>query len=95
MIVTPLYAGLLGLLLLALSINVIRDRFRTKVSLGDGNDALLQKSIRAHGNFVEYAPLGLVLIAVAELQGAPAFAVHLLGTALRVATVICFGLSDF
>ena len=82
--VTSLYAGLLGLLLLAVSINVSRERGRAQVSIGDGGDKGLIAAIRAQGNFVEYAPLTLFLIAVAEIQGAPALAIHVLGAALFV-----------
>ncbi len=80
--VTPIYAGLLGLMLIALAVLTIRARMRAKVSIGDGGDAGLAHAIRAHGNFTEYAPLGLILLALAELQGAPALALHLLGLAL-------------
>ena len=58
LIVTPLYAGLLGLLLFALLAKVIKARLRSGVSIGDGSDAALAHEIRAQGNFVEYAPMG-------------------------------------
>lgn len=79
---TALYAGLLGLMLIALAVHTIRARMRAKVSLGDGGDPALSQAIRAHGNFTEYAPMGLILLALAEAQGAPALALHLLGGAL-------------
>ena len=79
---TPLYAGLLGLMLVALSIRVIGQRKRAKVALGDGGDKLLQRAIRAHANFVEFAPMALLLIALAEWQGSPAWLVHIMGAAL-------------
>ena len=80
--VTPLYAGLLGLMLILLSAGTIRARMRAKVSLGDGGDKALSQAIRAHGNFTEYAPMGLILLALVDMQGAPALALHLLGAAL-------------
>ncbi|MEO0679422.1 MAG: MAPEG family protein, partial [Pseudomonadota bacterium] len=40
------------------------------VSLGDGGDLRLQRRTRAQGNLVEYAPLFLILLALAEMQGA-------------------------
>ena len=82
----PLYTAAstacLMLIQVALMFSVIKSRGDLNIFIGHGDNAMLERKIRAHGNFVEYAPLGLVLIAVAELQGAPAFAVHLLGTAL-------------
>ncbi len=80
--VTPLYAGLLGLMLIALAVHTIRARMRAKVSIGDGGDKALSQAIRAHGNFTEYAPMGLILLALVEMQGAPALALHLLGALL-------------
>ena len=55
-------AGLLGLLAVSLTVSVGRLRHEKKVSLGDGGDKDLQAAIRAHGNFMEYVPLCLVLI---------------------------------
>lgn len=82
MTVTPLYAGLLALLYVLLSVNVIRTRFAEKISTGDDGNAALIKSMRVHANFAEYAPFGVVLLALAELQGAPGIAVHVLGLML-------------
>lgn len=80
--ITPLYAALIGLLFLGLSINVIRQRFAHKVSVGDGGEKSLIKAMRAHANCAEYAPLTLLLIAMAELQGAPGWLIHTLALAL-------------
>ncbi len=41
------------------------------ISFGDGGDLLLRRCIRAHGNFIEYAPLALLCTALLEVQGAP------------------------
>ncbi len=79
---TPIYAGLLGLLFLALSIRVIRRRRAIRVGLGDGGDRLLIRLQRTHGNFAEYVPLVLVLMLAAELQGTPVWAVHGIGLLL-------------
>lgn len=80
--ITSLYAGLLALIFLALSSRVIVFRRGNQVSLGDGESKDLRQRNRAHGNFAEYAPLGLILLACVELQGAPALVVHILGLML-------------
>lgn len=80
--ITPLYGGLIGLLLVALSARVIFRRRAASVSVGDGDDKDLRKRIRVQANCAEYAPLGLILLAMAELQGAPGWVVHLLGVML-------------
>ncbi|EOD81422.1 membrane-associated protein [Grimontia indica] len=38
------------------------------MALGDGNEKLLNKAIRAHGNFAEYVPFALLLLLMVELQ---------------------------
>ena len=80
--VTPIYTSLLALLFLVLSWRVIAHRRANKLNLGDQGDKQMLKRIRAQGNCAEYAPIGLLLLLVAELQGAPASALHLLGLAL-------------
>ena len=80
--ITALYAGLLALLFLALSAAVIRQRGASRISLGTGDDPGLIGRFRAHGNFAEYVPLGLLLMALVEIGGAPAWHMHLLGLLL-------------
>jgi uncharacterized protein len=69
---TALCAAILGLLGAALTLNVIVNRVRTKVDIGDGGIARLTQAIRAQGNFVEQAPLALIVIGLAEAAGARA-----------------------
>ncbi|WP_166416218.1 MAPEG family protein [Cochlodiniinecator piscidefendens] len=79
--VTPLYAGIIGLFYVFLSFRVIFRRKNARVSIGDGEDKELQKRIRVQANCGEYAPITLLLILMAELQGAPIWVIHLLGIA--------------
>ncbi|WP_068116351.1 MAPEG family protein [Tropicimonas marinistellae] len=85
--VTPIYAGLLGLLFAALSARVILARKRLSISLGDGGAADMERHIRIQGNCAEYAPLGLLLLAIAEMQGMPGWVVHLFGAMLFLGRV--------
>ena len=85
--VTPIYAALLTLMFIALSVRVVRKRRAGGISIGDNDDKDMHKRIRVHANFVEYAPLGIVLLLLAELQGTPAVALHALGLALFVGRV--------
>ena len=82
MAVTALYAALAAFFFVYLSFRVIGARRSAKVALGDGSDATLQRRMRAHGNFAEYAPLALILMALAEAQGAPLWTLHGLGLML-------------
>jgi MAPEG family len=56
--ITSLFAALLALLLFTLTMTVIVTRMTTKTDLGDGDNPLMFRRIRAHGNFVEYVPMG-------------------------------------
>ena len=80
--ITALYAGLLGVMLVILSIRVIAVRRQARAAIGDGGNELLKRRIRAHGNFTEYVPLALILMAVCESAGTPAWQLHALGAML-------------
>ena len=69
--VTSLTAIFAGALLLLLTAQVIRLRRRGGVVLGDNNDRVLAKAIRGHGNAAEQLPIALIVMGLAELQGAP------------------------
>jgi uncharacterized membrane protein YecN with MAPEG domain len=86
--VTATVASVLALLFLKLSWGVITLRRRHRVSLGSGGHDDLERAIRAQGNFSEYVPLCLLLIASLELNGAPWWLVALPGAALIVGRAI-------
>ena len=86
--ITAVYAGLLGLVFIALEVPIGVLRTRTGVSLGDGGNPDLTVLIRRHANFVEHVPLALLLIALLELNGAGKGLLHVLGTALVLARLI-------
>lgn len=80
--VTLWYAAALGLLLLVLSWNVLRHRVRALIETGSDKTPLSDRISRVHGNFTEYAPTGLLLLALLEWTGAPALLLHLGGLLL-------------
>jgi len=80
--ITPIYAALLTVLFVLLSFRVVFQRNAAKASFGDGGDQALLLRIRAHGNFSEYVPFGLVLLVIAELTAAPEWGLHLGGALL-------------
>jgi uncharacterized membrane protein YecN with MAPEG domain len=81
-VTTALCAAILGFLGATLTINVIANRVRNRI---DGGVAALAQAIRAHANFVEQAPLALIVIALAEALGARLLVVQALGAALVAA----------
>jgi len=83
--ITILYAGLIGLLLLVLSVRVIAIRRQPDgPSLGDGGNKVMTRRIRAQGNLVEYAPMILIMMGLLESAGQSAIALHIMGIALVV-----------
>lgn len=77
--ITSFYTAFFGLLLLALSIQVIRARVATRTAIGLGEDIRLLRASRAQGNFIEYAPMFLILLLLLEASGAGPFQLHALG----------------
>ena len=77
LIITDTTASLLTFVYVFLAFKVIALRRTEKIALGDGGVQKLQAAIRAHGNFSEYVPLSLVLMALLELD-------HFASTALMV-----------
>ena len=95
--ITGVYAALLGLLLAVLSLRVIGLRgnplFKFMAFRNFGDDTL-QRAIRGHGNLAEFAPIVLIMMLIAEMNGASAMMLHLYGGMFligRLAHGICFG----
>jgi len=86
--ITMLYAGLLTLILLALSVRVIQARGATKVFIGDGGNELMIRRMRGQANFVEYVPMALILLGLLEYRGTAAWLLHALGATLVLARVL-------
>ncbi len=86
--ITLLYAGLLGLWFLVLSVRVIAGRRSGKVNLGDGGSESLLRRIRAHGNFAEYVPFILLLMAALESTGVQGWLLHFVGVPLLIGRLL-------
>jgi uncharacterized protein len=93
--IVPVYAAALALLYVLLALRVIRARQSARVAIGTGGNAGLARAIRAHGNFGEYVPLALVLLAFLELQAAPSWWINTLCLGLVAARVVhAYGVSQ-
>ncbi|OYW46881.1 MAG: hypothetical protein B7Z08_01605 [Sphingomonadales bacterium 32-68-7] len=86
--VTALYAAPLALLFLVLCVRVIVVRRRKMIGFGFADDPDLERRIRVQANFAEYAPFALLLIALAELNGAAPLWLHVAGAMLLAGRVI-------
>ena len=80
--ITAFYCSLLAVWLFILSIRVIGLRGNPAfafIAQGSGDEELLQRAIRAHGNLTEYAPMMLIVLYLLETTGAESSTLHLLG----------------
>lgn len=93
--ITALYAALAGFMVLGLAGLVVKARWRYGTSLGIGTEPGMERAVRVHANFIEYVPLALLLLLVAELNGISASLLHAAGILLLVSrTLHAYGLSQ-
>jgi uncharacterized membrane protein YecN with MAPEG domain len=86
--IVALYIALSLLLNPALVLQIGLQRQKKMINLGDGGDPDMLARIRAHGNFIEVAPLALIgLIGVAMLNGSP-IALHLFGAIYFIGRIL-------
>jgi uncharacterized protein len=89
-VTTAFWAAILALMLVGLSAWVVAGRVGSDVLVGDGDDRLARR-IRAQGNFTEYVPLALLVIALYEASGGS----HALVVALCIVLVVARVLHPF
>lgn len=89
-----LYAALLALIFVALSIRTLLMRRRLQIAIGDAGNQSMLRSMRVHANFAEYVPLSLLLIFFVESSGANPVLVHALGMSIVAGRIShAFGVS--
>ncbi len=80
--VTPIYAAILALFFVFLSVRTLRLRRQLKIAIGTGDSELMLRAMRVHSNFAEYVTLALLLALMLELLGGHLLAVHFVCMAL-------------
>lgn len=85
--VTALYALPLAAIYLVLWFGVSSMRSALKLSIGDGGDRGMLLRMRRHGNFVEWVPMVLILMILAEGMGAPDMYLHVTGVLLLIGRI--------
>lgn len=88
LLITSIIASVLTIIFIRLSFAVIGLRRKNKVGLGSGGHDDLERAIRAQGNFAEYVPFSIILIACLELNGAPWWLVVIPGIAMIIGRLI-------
>jgi hypothetical protein len=87
MFVTPLYAGILTIWFVVLSIRVVNIR-RRGISFGDNGDVGVTRVVRAQANFAEYVPLALLLMGFLEASRYSIYVLHAFGITLVIARLL-------
>ena len=80
--ITSLFVAGFCVALVALSIPVTVRRITVGLPIGGGDDPVLMRRVRAQGNFIEYVPLALIALALAEFTGASRQTVFAIGATL-------------
>jgi uncharacterized protein len=86
--ITSLYALPLTIIFFALWINVTSNRSKLSQSIGDGGNVDLHERIRKHGNFVEWVPMIMLLMLLAEARGTSSTWLHAAGILLTLGRVL-------
>jgi uncharacterized membrane protein YecN with MAPEG domain len=85
--ITLLFAGILGLMSIAVAFPAGALRGKTGISIGDGGNPDLLLAMRRHANFAEFVPMALILMALIEMNGMSATAMYAFGGVLVVARI--------
>lgn len=93
---TVLFAGVLGLMKIALGLRVSMQRAASGIYLGDraavpaGSpaDETMLRRIRAHANFSENVPMALILLMLIEMLHASSLAIFVLGGVLVIGRLL-------
>ena len=84
MYVTPLYAAVLALMFVAMSVRTLRLRRQLRIAVGDKGDQQMLRAMRVHANFAEYVPFSLLLIYMFETRSGTGVLIHALCVCLIV-----------
>ena len=86
--ITTFYALPLAIIFLALFMNVTMSRSKLNQSIGDGGHVELHERIRKHGNFVEWVPMVMILMVLAEANGTGSLWLHAAGLLLTIGRIL-------
>lgn len=81
-LITACLTAAFAILMVLLSLQTSMRRAALGVTHGDAGDEILRRRIRAHGNFIEYAPLAVVILMMVEISGSERITTLILALAL-------------
>ena len=83
-----LYLAITLLLQVWLTMRIALYRRAHRISLGDGDDSVLRKRIRIHGNFTEIMPIALIGLLGLSLLQIPIIWIHVFGAGFIVTRLL-------
>lgn len=86
--ITAFSAAILSALCVMLSLKVVAIRRSEKISVGDGGNESLLRAMRAQANLLEYAPLALIMMGCAEINGVPRILLGLIAIAFIAGRIL-------
>ena len=99
--ISTLLTSIIAIWLLILSARVIALRgvsFLKFFSFNNFGEEALQRAVRAQGNLIEYAPIFLILLFIAEYNGAHPHMLYMIGTLFMIASLmhgVAFGFMKY
>lgn len=92
--IATLFTAINILILFVLTYLVIRQRRSQAISMGHNDNENMQRAIRVHGNFTEYAPLAMIGLYGMAACGASAYWMYGIGGAFTLGRIMhAFGYS--
>lgn len=88
--ITQLYLAIFALGLAALFLNIVMQRFKHKVALGDGEIDDLKRARSIHGNYIETFPVVLALMFFMEIEELPDALIHGFGLIMIISRAFHF-----
>jgi len=86
--ISALYASILALWVIKLTIDVIKQRRKHKISFGDGNIDELKIARDAHENAIDTIPMFLILLFCFEYNSQMVWLVHILGIVFVIGRIL-------
>ncbi len=82
--ICSVFVGLYSLLFVFLSVYTISGRRKYQISIGHNDNLNMLRQMRAHANFIEYTPLFLLMLYLAEVERLNHISIYILGNLFLV-----------
>ncbi len=88
LVITALFGGVYALLIIPMTVAAGLYRGKVGVLFYDGGNDTLRRILRSHGNYLEYMPVTLTLMAIAEINHASDLFLYITGVVFLLARIM-------